>query len=367
MRRDAPARRRTRAAGLLLLAALLAAAPGCEMFEIETELPPAGAPDGIINGTPTNYESWQGVVGVVWIDDEWGAVACSGSLIAPDVVLTAGHCVWNASSGMDFRTTPEEYEIRGGPDVYTDGDWFHLADVAEAVVHPAWDGWLIPESPETSVDVGMLRLTEEVTDIEHYPLRQPPEPEVGTVGTIVGYGNSINGDFTTQGVHRMGQTTVLGLSEVFIEVGDPCGLCHGDSGGGLFTEQGGEQVLTGINSWGEDGICDPLGETYATNVVTHLDFIEETLESWSPADEPDAGPDGGDADADADGDSDSDGDADSDSDGDADSDADSDSDGDTDSDIDGGGGESCGCTAPGRSVSRGDVGLIGLITSSWRR
>ena len=343
-----------------LLVAGLCAAAGCQMFELDQERAVPAAPAGITNGEPTNYESWQGVVGVVWIDDYWGPLACSGSLIAPNVVLTAGHCVWDAYTGMDFRDTPEEYEIRGGADVYTDGEWFHLAEVVEAIVHPDWDGWLEPESPSTSVDIGMLLLDEEITEIEHYRLREPPEPEVGTPGTIVGYGNSLDGDFTTQGIHRMGQTTVLELTETFIQLGDPCGLCHGDSGGGFFTEQDGEQVLTGINSWGEDGICNPLSDTWATNVVTYLDDIQAVLEYWNPPEDPDAGPDGGDLDADSDSDSDADSDNDADSDGDSDSDSDSDGQ-DEDSITDGdGGSDSCSCATPGRAPA--ERGLIRLLS-----
>lgn len=332
-------------ARFLLLASILSAGSGCEMFELEHVDSPAPEADAITNGTPTNYDSWKGVVGVVWMVDGYGPVACSGTLIAPNVVLTAGHCVWSISGGTDFRAAPEELEIRGGADVYTDGDWFHLADVQEAIVHPDWNGNLITEGPDISVDIGMLLLTEDITTIEHHQLWHPPAPIVGTIATIVGYGNSIDGDYTTQGVHRMGTTTVLEITENFIQVGDPCGLCHGDSGGGMFIEQGGEQILTGVNSWGESGICNPLMDTWATNIGTYVDDIEDVLNYWNPPVEPDAGPDGGDLDVDTDSDSDSD------------LDSDSDSDSDTDDDGIDPENDSCGCTVPGHTA-RARIGLL---------
>ena len=53
-----------------------------------------GSPSGIVGGTETNFETWKGVVALV--SDEG---LCSGALIAPRVVLTAGHCVKLAGSG----------------------------------------------------------------------------------------------------------------------------------------------------------------------------------------------------------------------------------------------------------------------------
>jgi secreted trypsin-like serine protease len=164
----------------------------------------------------------------------------------------------------------------------------------------------------------------------------------------------------------MGETTVLSVTETFIEVGSPAGLCHGDSGGALFTEQDGDQVVTGINSWVTDGICDPVSGNYVLNVATYVDFIETVLEAWEPPEEPDAGPDGGDLDADSDSDSDSDSDVDSDVDADSDSDADSDDDSESDHDAatdrDG---DSCGCTVPGRAPA--GAFLLDLLIGAWSR
>ncbi len=50
----------------------------------------------------------------------------------------------------------------------------------------------------------------------------------------------------------------------------------------MFIEVGGEQILAGVNSWGEGGICNPLSDTWATNIASYVDDIEAVLAVMIP-------------------------------------------------------------------------------------
>ena len=125
----------------------------------------------------------------------------------------------------------------------------------------------------------------------------------------------------------------------------------------MFTVQGGDWVVTGINAFAEKGICDPMGHTWVVNVATFVDDIEDLLDSWS-GDGADGGPDA-DSDVDYDGGADSDGDTDSDSDGDAEED-----------DMEGqvsDGDDGCQCNAPGAGTSARENSSLGptILLASW--
>lgn len=101
--------RYTRSAGTATALLLTAAALACN----DAPAPTAPVPDRlpqITNGTPTG--SAYGNVGALLIDEDADGVLdgiCSGSLIAPTVFLTAGHCTANPPGAV--------YYVSFAPDV----------------------------------------------------------------------------------------------------------------------------------------------------------------------------------------------------------------------------------------------------------
>ncbi|MCP4638892.1 MAG: trypsin-like serine protease, partial [bacterium] len=191
-----------------------------------------------------------------------GGGMCSGTLIHPRVVLSAGHCVklYDASTGTvrDFTDNPNRVSIRTGTSMF-DAD--RVARATEIVTHPTWDG----ELGTDAADLSLIHLDTALTNTPQYALRDFPVPESGTAGKLVGYGTDGSGS-PGSSVHRVGDTMLLNVFSDVIETGGDSNTCEGDSGGPLFTEQDGEWVVTGVTSFGT-GDCYEEGGSYSVNVL----------------------------------------------------------------------------------------------------
>jgi hypothetical protein len=200
----------------------------------------------VVAGRPAEREDHPAVVTL--------ADACTATLVAPDRLLTAGHCVSHVSPG---RTT-----VRiGGASV-----------VASRVArHPRYQ-YLLPDEPaEPYRDVGLVELEAPVTDVR--PVRVP---RPGAALRLVGYG--------TGDPHEPGHFGVLRTADLVVRADDECrdGLesalagqgaqyrpavmlctqdadgrapyasgCNGDSGAPLLRRtRGGRDVVVGVDSWG---------------------------------------------------------------------------------------------------------------------
>lgn len=250
----------------LFALAFLAGNPGCEDYDSQSiDDAPLGR---IINGEETNYERWKGVVGL-YIPGEYMDHICTGTLIDPQVVLTAGHCVYMPDEGIDVvNAFTSGVEIMGGAYMersYTNADWI--------VIHEKWKADIYDPF---AVDLAMIKLEDPIPSLETYGISETPL-EVGQKGYIVGYGNNTN--FGGDQIHREGETTVIELpagNRVF-EIGYPTGTCRGDSGGPFFALENDNWVVAGVTSYGSGTEC--LAHTGNWNVLvrTYRSWIDSTL------------------------------------------------------------------------------------------
>jgi hypothetical protein len=236
--------------------------------------------ESIINGTPDTSEAHLGVIFLL-VRSSSGAWSCSGTLIRPDAVLSAGHCVvgnggviqpqeatvyfGNAVGAMTSRPVSAVYAHPGYQDTVPVPNDISILLLGEPA--PAW-ARPIPPLPNS------LRLTkaDEGADIEY-----------------VGFGLDENGN-SGRKLHVWGKITVVcdkagvGCPGGMVP-GSFCaqmqqgGTCSGDSGGPAFITREGVEYVAGITSYG-DWNCSTFG--CSTSADAHQDFIDEIVGTDKP-------------------------------------------------------------------------------------
>jgi secreted trypsin-like serine protease len=203
---------------------------------------------------------------------------CSGALIAADVVLTAAHCV---PAGATYKIViPGESPPR-------------LIDVKRVASHPQFNTQGIA-AHRASADVALLQAAEPLTRSRTIaPTATPSTPiQAGNRYAIAGVGVTVRGDGKSGGTVRSASLVATSKPGTLqIRLVDPAtdnksaglGACTGDSGGPVFENQNGRDVIVGVVSWStapnNAGGCGGL--TGTTPLSLYRGWIVETMKAWS--------------------------------------------------------------------------------------
>lgn len=228
-----------------------AAPAGGDVEQLRAEPPP---PSPIVGGEPTEPGDFDGVVAVVA-----GSGLCTGTVVAPRLVLTAAHCL----AGLRQDTEVEVYF----------GQEINAADKVAATdygVHPRF----CPDCKEDIYDYGYVVIASDFTVPGGFllPVTTQEEWDEAMVGgrevTLVGYGEDPEIDALKKGIgiKREVTTTIRRFSDRGLEFyagGMQQDSCNGDSGGPAFIRVGsGALRLAGITSRGSNPCGD--GGYYGT-------------------------------------------------------------------------------------------------------
>lgn len=244
----------------------------------------AQAHAAIVGGRVAEEDAFPWMAFVVDFHGETASV-CSGTVVAPRLVLTAGHCAENVETGT--VNNPSGYAVVTGTADWAQEAHRQLSHVSRLLVYPGFD------RSRLVGDAALLELATPTTapaitlagDLSGLPM--------GTEATIAGWGETADEKEQQPAESlRSAETVVQGTEycdrnvSPFYPESQTCTLdtpsdststCYGDSGGPLLAHwpTGGALVEIGITSTGSE-TCSPT----FPDVFTRTDMIASWVNEW---------------------------------------------------------------------------------------
>ncbi len=217
---------------------------------------------------------------------------CSGTLLAPTLFLTAGHCteapaehveIWfdaDVESNTDTNGYPFTGEVGGTPETHPDynPNAFFLYDL----------GVVVLDEPVILSEYG------ELPDLDQLDVLKTKRGKQSTMFTAVGYGlqesfpEAAAWKENNKRIRMVAHPRLIQINTGFTGDGSLLlsnnhatgGTCFGDSGGPNFL--GDTNVVAGVTSFGINGNCAGTGGVYRVDRADDLDWLYGTYGALLP-------------------------------------------------------------------------------------
>ncbi|WP_413580568.1 S1 family peptidase [Bdellovibrio sp. HCB288] len=227
---------------------------------------------------------------------------CTGTLIAPNIVLTAAHCISTHKKNIKvvFGLNVDEYLAAREPDVRE----AHVHNVSDIIVHPEWNFEKNQEKEHDWHDLAVIKFKGDAPEgfAPAEFLRDLNVLKAGVAAYVAGYGvNEVqhrevkegealkSGEeavcddkgciaikFTGDGLLRWTQAPIATFSDTEVRLDEQNGgTCGGDSGGPAFVMHEGKFLLFGVTSRGSL-FCNSVG--VYTVALKLYDFLNPAVE-----------------------------------------------------------------------------------------
>lgn len=202
---------------------------------------------------------------------------CTGVLVAPDLVLTAAHCLYDNANGI--RRDPTKMMFRAA---LRDGHAVAQVQVRRAVVLPGYDPLDVDQLTQLQNDAALLQLTRSIPAAHAAPFTVGRRVNTGDRVSVVSYAR---GRSEAPSWQRDCRVSVRGQGAV----GFTCDVDFGSSGAPVFeTTKGRPRIVSivsrgsrssaGIAAYGME-IAEPLRKLKAAMIAGDGVFPKETVSS----------------------------------------------------------------------------------------
>lgn len=242
---------------------------------------PRGSRPRIIGGYGAVQSDWPFMAFVVYFDASGNPeFNCSGTVVAPNVVLTAGHCAVDEATGT--TADPSGFAVVTNTVDWTNTVQRQISPVSEVIVNAAYD-------PTTDASDAALLVLSKPTTAPAIPLATPADEyldQAGTEAYIAGWGATYYDDPTIPTYLQWAPTVLQSPGycpqfNPYFDASRLCtvdppsfltGTCNGDSGGPLAAYgPTGQLVEIGITTQGPTDCNTGTADYFAATIP---------LDSW---------------------------------------------------------------------------------------